>query len=63
MVQKKYQIDLDKKVICDFKVICDLASMIFTNSYVTPVKIDLKDNSDDVDPTSIIKPNAPSICY
>jgi hypothetical protein len=37
--------------------------MIFTNSYVTPVRIDLKVNSDDVDPTSIIAPNAPSICY
>jgi len=35
--------------------------MIFTNSYVTPVRIDLKVNSDDVDPTSIITPNASQV--
>ena len=61
--KKKYQIDLFLLERIEKKERIDLASMIFTNSNADREGIKKKEHFINLFPTSIIMPNAPSICY
>ncbi len=63
MVKKKYQIESFLLEQIEKKEQIDLASMIFTNSYEDREQIEKKEHFINLFPTSIITPNAPSICY